>query len=148
MRNLSSSAADSVKVKAMISSLGYLPSTATHHATRRAMTSVLPDPAPATTSRRRDSLRDGFLLFRVETGQKEPAWLRPGIWASTFAPSPGLSRRRRGSIDLPAERPRMVFRELGRKGVSYQQRRRIAPPGQIELIREPGSPAGVPPLEG
>ena len=52
IRNFSSFAAASVNVKATIWSLG-TPSTAIHQATLRAMTSVFPEPAPATTSRRR-----------------------------------------------------------------------------------------------
>ena len=47
MRNLSSSAAASLNVKATMRSFG-IAFTATRHATRRAMTSVLPEPAPAT----------------------------------------------------------------------------------------------------
>jgi hypothetical protein len=56
MRNFISSAARSVKVKATMASFGTL-STATHHAIRRAITSVFPEPAPAMTRMRRSDAR-------------------------------------------------------------------------------------------
>src|SRR5271157_4563438 len=131
IRNFISSAARSVKVKATILSLG-TPWTPTHHAIRLAITSVLPEPAPATTkSRLFGHLTDSF-CFAVKFSSS-----RLSILGMLFGPLVSVCRGLYESshafrVSSDKLRWESISNELSRLALPTPEREEIVPGKGLE----------------